>query len=88
MNAKFFSSPRTRYRPHDGGLAGLHALAIPLPSSLANACGPCDSSRGRILLKPSVGIVPSPLSSNIIDNETTITLQAESVGTFTKVPPA
>jgi hypothetical protein len=31
--------------------------------------------------------VPSILSSNIFDNETTNALQAESVGTLTLVPP-
>jgi hypothetical protein len=49
---------------------GVHALATPLPSSLASACGPGDSNRGRILLKPSDGIVPSVFSSNISGNAT------------------
>jgi hypothetical protein len=31
--------------------------------------------------------VPSPLSSNIIDNETANALQAESIGTFIDIPP-
>ena len=66
---------------------GLHALAIPLPSSLANAYGPGDSSRGRILLKPSVGIVPTVLSSNIIDNASRHPLRACNIGTSTDIPP-
>jgi hypothetical protein len=41
----------------------------------------------RILLRHCDGFVPSLLSSNIFDNETTNALQAESNGTFTKVPP-
>jgi hypothetical protein len=56
-------------------------------SSLANANGPGDSSRGRILPRHCGGIVPPPRSSNIFDNETTNALQAESIGTFTQVPP-
>jgi hypothetical protein len=47
---------------------GVHALAIPVPSSLTNAKSPGDSSRGRILLRHCGGIVPPLLSSNIIDN--------------------
>jgi hypothetical protein len=47
---------------------GVHALAIPVPSSLANANGPGDSSRERILLRHCGGIVPPLLSSNFIDN--------------------
>jgi hypothetical protein len=66
---------------------GVHALAIPLPSSLANANRPSDSSRGRVLLKPSDGIVPSVFSSNIIDNATRHPLHASNVGTSTDIPP-
>jgi hypothetical protein len=49
---------------------GVHALAIPVPSSLANAKSPGDSSRGRILLRHCGGIVPPLSSSNVIDNAT------------------
>jgi hypothetical protein len=47
---------------------GVHALAIPLPSSLANAKSPGDSSRERILLRHCGGIVPPPRSSNRLDS--------------------
>jgi hypothetical protein len=66
---------------------GVHALAIPVPSSLANTNRPGDSSRGRILLKHCGGIVPPLSSSNIIHNETANALQAKSIGTFTDIPP-
>jgi hypothetical protein len=49
-------------------LLGVHALASSVLSSLANPNGSGDSNGGRILLKPSVGIVPTVFSSNIIDN--------------------
>jgi hypothetical protein len=45
-------------------------LAISVQSSLANTNGPSDSNGGRILLKPSDGIVPSVRSPNILDNAT------------------
>jgi hypothetical protein len=41
----------------------------------------------RILLRHCGGIVPPLFSSNIFDNETTNALQAESIGTFTQIPP-
>ena len=88
----FPSVPASRFHTAIHGVRlclrlGLHALAIPLPSSLANAYGPGDSSRGRILLRHCGGIVPPLFSSNIIDNQTANALQAENIGTFTQVPP-
>jgi hypothetical protein len=41
----------------------------------------------RILLRHCGDFVSPPLSSNIIDNETILTLQAESIRKFTQVPP-
>jgi hypothetical protein len=49
--------------------------------------GQSTPSVERILLRHCDGIVPSLGSSNIIDNQTANTLQAESIGTFTQVPP-
>ena len=49
--------------------------------------GQSTSSVKRILLRHCDGIVPSLLSSNIFDNETANALQAESIGTFTDIPP-
>ncbi len=45
------------------------------------------SNGGRILLKPSVGIVPTVLSSNIIDNASRHPLRTCNVGTPTDIPP-
>jgi hypothetical protein len=66
---------------------GVHALAIPVPSSLANANGPGDSSRGRILLRHCGGIVPPLFSSNIIGYASRHPLRAFNIGTSTEVPP-
>jgi hypothetical protein len=69
---------------------GVHALAIPLPSSPANAKSPSDSSRGRILLRHCGGIVPPLFSSDVFENAThqpASNVQRWNAGTFTQVPP-
>jgi hypothetical protein len=62
-------------------------LAISVLSSLTCANGPSDSNGGRILLKPSDGIVPSVISSNIFDNANRHPLRACNIGRSTEVPP-
>jgi len=66
---------------------GVHALAIPVPSSPAIANGPSDSSRGRILLRHCGGIVPPLFSSNILDNASRHPRRPCNIGTSTEVPP-
>jgi len=65
---------------------GLHVLAIPVPSSLANAKSPGDSNGGRILLKLSVGIVRTIYSSNVHDNASRHQLRTCNIGTSTDIP--
>jgi hypothetical protein len=63
------------------------APAIEVKSKPFCINGQSTASGERILLRHCDGIVPSPRSSNIFDNETANALQAESIGTFTQVPP-
>jgi hypothetical protein len=58
-----------------------------LPSELVGINCQSASSVERILLRHCDGIVPSLLSSNIIDIETANALQTERIGTFTQIPP-